>query len=78
MKKTVWSEQVSLWIERTAEEAEALARARAEAGVTDGLGDGRLVFSTYTAENGEDGCTVTAVYTCIVEITMPADIALGG
>jgi len=78
VKKTVWSEQESLWIERTAEEAEALARKRAEAEVTDGVGDGGLVLSTYTAEIGEVGCTVTAVYKCIVEITMPADIASGG
>lgn len=78
VKKTVWSEQESLWLERTPEEAEALARKRAEAEVTDGVGDGRLVLARYNAENGEEGCNVTAVYKCIVEITKPADVTSGG
>ena len=78
MKKTVWSEQESLWIERTSRESEALARAKAEGLVTEGVGNGRLVAVAYTAENGDDGCTVTAVYKCVVEITVPAELTAAG
>ena len=78
VSETVWNELYVQVSERSAEDAEAYARECAYTRMCEELGGAELISAEYTVSHGEDGCTVTAVYKCITEIAVSADIGADG
>lgn len=76
VSETVWSEMTEREIVRTPDEAEALARARAEERLSAELGTDEIRAAEYTAAADEESetVTVTVTYRCVTEITLSAEI----
>ena len=74
VKETVWTPNEPSVLTRDPESAERLGREKAEKAVCLGVGDGELLGVEYSVAQDGMGCTVTAVYRCIAEIAVSADI----
>ena len=74
--ETVWNELTESETVYTAEEAEAIARAKAEEALRQEAGEDEITFTEYTVLTDEENgsVTVTVRYRCITEITAPSDI----
>ena len=74
--ETVWCELTEREIIRTPEEAEALARERANETLSRELGEDTATFTEYTVYADEENGTVTVNvrYRCITEIAVSAEI----
>ena len=76
LSETVWNELTELETQYTAEEAEALAREKAENALKAEAGEDRVTFTEYVTHADEENETVTVTvrYRCITEITLSANI----
>ena len=76
VSETVWSEMTEREIVRTSEEAETLARARAEERLSAELGTDEIRATEYVVAVDEERetVTVTVTYRCVTEITASAEI----
>ena len=74
--ETVWNELTESETVYTAEEADAIARAKAEEALRQEAGEDEITFTEYTVLTDEENgsVTVTVRYRCITEITAPSDI----
>lgn len=74
--ETVWSELTERETVRSPQEAEALARARAEEALALGLNGDEATFTEYTVIHHEENeaVTVTVRYRCVTEIAASAEI----
>ena len=76
LHETVWNELTELETLYTAEEAEVIARTKAENALKAEAGDDQVTFTEYTvyADGENETVTVTVRYRCITEITLSANI----
>lgn len=74
--ETVWRELEPVLTERTAEEAEALARTRAEELLSEDTEGDELISAEYVVKHNEESgeVTVTVIYRCVTEIAVSANI----